>query len=132
MSPLTADQHTSFVRRARASSPSPRLTRAPADTYLHSNANKENYLLTPSDAGDLCVAKLFPPSQSLRSGASSNSHGSSSSNAVKCEASRNLRWSISNTGIQNPVYKLTLPNPDQPQQDQPLFQVSKQIGRAHV
>jgi hypothetical protein len=72
---------------------------------------------------------------------------------VKCEASRNLKWSISNTGIQvsssggsggkcaegadrrvvaspsrvyqNPIYKLTLPNPDIPQQDQPLFQVSK-------
>ena len=44
---------------------------------------------------------------------------------MRCEAARNLRWSISNTGIQNPVYKLTLPNPDQPGQEQPLFQVSK-------
>ena len=26
---------------------------------------------------------------------------------------------------QNPVYKLLLPNPDQPQSDQPLFQISK-------
>lgn len=56
---------------------------------------------------------------------SSQSQSLSSLNAVKCEASRNLKWSISNHGIQNPVYKLTLPTPDQPQQDQPLFQVSK-------
>ncbi|GAA5886491.1 hypothetical protein JCM6882_001654 [Rhodosporidiobolus microsporus] len=97
-------------------------------TYLHTNLNSENYLLTPSDAGDLCVAKLFPPDKSggLRSGASSASHGSGgSSSYVRCEASRNLRWNISQTGIQNPIYKLTLPNPDSPQENQPLFQVSK-------
>ncbi|GAA5982309.1 hypothetical protein JCM5350_006138 [Sporobolomyces pararoseus] len=99
-------------------------------TYLHTNLNAENYLLTPSEAGDLCVAKLFPPDRgggSSRSGAaSSQSHGSGGhGNHVKCEASRNLRWTIQQTGIQNPIYKLTLPNPESPQEDQPLFQVSK-------
>ncbi|KDE02375.1 hypothetical protein MVLG_07063 [Microbotryum lychnidis-dioicae p1A1 Lamole] len=85
-------------------------------TYLHTNNNRENYLLTPSDAGDLCVAKLYP---------TQGTTGTASAQSVRCEASRNLRWTINNTGIQNPVYKLTLPNPDQPSQDQPLFQVSK-------
>ncbi|GAA5942665.1 uncharacterized protein JCM15063_000855 [Sporobolomyces koalae] len=99
-------------------------------TYLHTNLNAENYLLTPSEAGDLCVAKLFPPDRgggASRSGASSShSHGSGgSANHVRCEASRNLRWTIQQTGIQNPIYKLTLPNPESPQEDQPLFQVSK-------
>ncbi|GAA6009140.1 hypothetical protein JCM11491_005767 [Sporobolomyces phaffii] len=99
-------------------------------TYLHTNLNAENYLLTPSEAGDLCVAKLFPPDRSggaSRSAASSSqSHGSGgSANHVRCEASRNLRWTIQQTGIQNPIYKLTLPNPESPQEDQPLFQVSK-------
>lgn len=95
-------------------------------TYLHTNLNAENYLLTPSEAGDLCVAKLFPPDRS-RSAASSSSHshGTGTGNHVKCEASRNLRWTIQQTGIQNPIYKLTLPNPESPQEDQPLFQVSK-------
>lgn len=93
-------------------------------TYLHTNTNTENYLLTPSDAGDLCVAKLFPPPGGKGSrGAGSSSHGAPP--VVRCEASRSLRWAIINTGIQHPVYKLTLPNPDQPSQDQPLFQVSK-------
>jgi len=44
---------------------------------------------------------------------------------VFCEASRNLRWTITNTGINAPVYKLMLPNPDMPGNDQPLFQISK-------
>ncbi|GAA5899854.1 uncharacterized protein JCM6883_006009 [Sporobolomyces salmoneus] len=99
-------------------------------TYLHTNLNAENYLLTPSEAGDLCVAKLFPPDRgggaSRSAASSSQSHGSGGSgNHVKCEASRNLRWTIQQTGIQNPIYKLTLPNPESPQEDQPLFQVSK-------
>ncbi|EGG00838.1 uncharacterized protein MELLADRAFT_50289 [Melampsora larici-populina 98AG31] len=108
-------------------------------TYLHTNYNRENYLLTPSDQGDLCVAKLFPPSSSNSkrpNSHESNSQPSSGSshhhsndrndrNAIRCEASRNLRWTIRNEGIQNPVYKLTLPNPDNQQVEQPLFQVSK-------
>ncbi|GAA5880838.1 hypothetical protein JCM16303_005138 [Sporobolomyces ruberrimus] len=99
-------------------------------TYLHTNLNAENYLLTPSEAGDLCVAKLFPPDRSggasRSAGSSSQSHGSGGSgNHVRCEASRNLRWTVQQTGIQNPIYKLTLPNPESPQEDQPLFQVSK-------
>ncbi|GAA6022200.1 hypothetical protein JCM10207_003940 [Rhodosporidiobolus poonsookiae] len=97
-------------------------------TYLHTNYNAENYLLTPSEAGDLCVAKLFPPDKSggSRSGRSSQSHGSGGGGShIRCEASRNLRWHISQTGIQNPIYKLTLPNPESPQEEQPLFQVSK-------
>lgn len=68
------------------------------------NFNSENYLLTPSDAGDLCVAKLFPPDRAggaSRSGASSShSHSSGgSANHVRCEASRNLRWMIQQAGI---------------------------------
>ncbi|KAM0752067.1 hypothetical protein T439DRAFT_379191 [Meredithblackwellia eburnea MCA 4105] len=102
-------------------------------TYLHTNVNKENYLLTPSDGGDLCVAKLFPPSNAAGSSSRSSSHshsngagGPSNPSAVKCEASRNLKWSITQSGIQNPIYKLTLPpSPDAPQTEQPLFQVSK-------
>ncbi|KAH9822547.1 hypothetical protein DFH28DRAFT_881503 [Melampsora americana] len=99
-------------------------------TYLHTNYNRENYLLTPSDQGDLCVAKLFPPSSSSSRRPNSNGSNSHSSHhsdrhAIRCEASRNLRWTIRNEGIQNPVYKLTLPNPDPSQTEQPLFQVSK-------
>ncbi|GAA6030980.1 hypothetical protein JCM8097_008967 [Rhodosporidiobolus ruineniae] len=99
-------------------------------TYLHTNLNSENYLLTPSEAGDLCVAKLRPPEKAGaggRSGASSASHGSGGGGgrATRCEASRSLRWSISQTGIQNPIYKLTLPNPETPGEDQPLFQCSR-------
>jgi len=45
--------------------------------------------------------------------------------SVRCEASRNLKWAITNTGIHAPVYKLTLPNPDAPGNEQPLFQISK-------
>lgn len=70
------------------------------DTYLHTNVNRENYLLTPSEAGDLCVAKLFPPSSRGGAGSSSHSHGGGGPSGVKCEASRNLKWTISNTGIQ--------------------------------
>ncbi|KAG0658503.1 hypothetical protein C6P46_005746 [Rhodotorula mucilaginosa] len=108
-------------------------------TYLHTAHNTENYLLTPSDAGDLCVAKLYPPdssgslraaSTSANGAASSLGHGSALGAAmggshIRCEASRGLNWRIHQTGIQNPVYKLLLPNPDQPQSDQPLFQISK-------
>lgn len=69
------------------------------------NLNAENYLLTPSEAGDLCVAKLFPPDRSggasRSAGSSSQSHGSGGSgNHVRCEASRNLRWTVQQTGIQ--------------------------------
>ncbi|KAA1085560.1 hypothetical protein PGT21_011188 [Puccinia graminis f. sp. tritici] len=107
-------------------------------TYLHTNYNQENYLLTPSDQGDLCVAKLFPPNKKRAqknsttappAPSSSNGHhppqSSADRSAIKCEASRNLKWTIRNEGIQNPVYKLTLPNPENPQVEQPLFQVSK-------
>ncbi|BGP27030.1 hypothetical protein Rt10032_c12g4939 [Rhodotorula toruloides] len=92
-------------------------------TYLHTNSNTENYLLTPSEGGDLCVAKLFPPDQSgsLRSARSSGGSGVQ----VRCEASRGLSWRIQQTGIQNPIYKLTLPNPESPEEEQPLFQISK-------
>ncbi|PLW50293.1 hypothetical protein PCASD_01685 [Puccinia coronata f. sp. avenae] len=94
-------------------------------TYLHTNYNQENYLLTPSDQGDLCVAKLFPPNKRTQRSASSSGHHNPDRAATRCEASRNLKWTIRNEGIQNPVYKLTLPNPDNPQVEQPLFQVSK-------
>lgn len=91
----------------------------------HSFQNTENYLLTPSPQGDLCVAKLFPPRpKEGKASASDPGHTSSSaSRIVRCEASRNLKWSIANTGVISPIYKLSLPSPDSP--DLPLFQVSK-------
>lgn len=73
--------------------------------------------------GDLCVAKSVPPPGSRRLGGPPGPV--SKSRSVFCEASRNLRWTITNTGINSPVYKLTLPNPDMPGNDQPLFQISK-------
>ncbi|PSR74156.1 hypothetical protein PHLCEN_2v10112 [Hermanssonia centrifuga] len=88
--------------------------------------NTENYLLTPSPQGDLCVAKLFPPRSNPppgKSTASDPGHSSSSSRVVRCEASRNLKWSITNTGVLTPIYKLSLPSPDSA--DLPLFQISK-------
>lgn len=90
--------------------------------------NTENYLLTPSPQGDLCVAKLFPPRQNTpaRGAASDPGHGSSSSSrdkVVRCEASRNLKWAIQNTGVMSPIYKLSLPAPEGA--DLPLFQISK-------
>ncbi|CDR98668.1 uncharacterized protein SPSC_02481 [Sporisorium scitamineum] len=96
-------------------------------SYIHTNFNKETYLLTPSPQGDLCVAKMVPPPGSRgpagsSEGGHSNGHGDKT---VRCEASRNLKWSITNTGIHAPVYKLTLPNPDAPGHEQPLFQISK-------
>ncbi|GAA5902300.1 hypothetical protein JCM8208_007253 [Rhodotorula glutinis] len=100
-------------------------------TFLHTNVNTENYLLTPAPEGDLCVAKLYPPdsSGSLRGagggGASSSGHGAAAAPSVRCEAGRGLGWRVVQTGIQNPVYKILLPNPDMPGEDQPLFQVSK-------
>ncbi|KII89204.1 hypothetical protein PLICRDRAFT_599424 [Plicaturopsis crispa FD-325 SS-3] len=96
-------------------------------SYLHTNFNAENYLLTPSPQGDLCVAKLFPPRANQGPGgkasASDPGHSSSASRVVRCEASRNLKWSIANTGVISPIYKLSLPSPDSP--DLPLFQISK-------
>lgn len=104
-------------------------------SYIHTNFNKETYLLTPSPQGDLCVAKMVPPPGSRgpgghgngATGASDPGHSSDPNRdrSVRCEASRNLKWSITNTGINAPVYKLTLPNPDAPGQEQPLFQISK-------
>ncbi|KAI0709355.1 hypothetical protein C8Q76DRAFT_743114 [Earliella scabrosa] len=96
-------------------------------SYLHTNYNAENYLLTPSPQGDLCVAKLFPPRPNATNGkatASDPGHASSSSSkVVRCEASRNLKWTITNTGVLSPIYKLALPSPDSG--DLPLFQISK-------
>lgn len=73
--------------------------------------------------GDLCVAKTVPPPGSRRLGGPPAPP--SKERSVFCEASRNLRWTITNTGINAPVYKLMLPNPDMPGNDQPLFQISK-------
>ncbi|KAG8922396.1 hypothetical protein FRC01_014095 [Tulasnella sp. 417] len=95
-------------------------------SYLHTNFNTENYLLTPSPQGDLCVAKLFPPSRpsgGKPSSASDPGHSAGAPRIVRCEASRNLRWTIQNTGVISPIYKLSLPSPDSP--DLPLFQISK-------
>lgn len=93
-----------------------------------------NLLLSDDDSspqGDLCVAKMVPPPGSRGPGGpggqSDSSHSSDPNRekSVRCEASRNLKWSITNTGIHAPVYKLTLPNPDSPGNEQPLFQISK-------
>ncbi|THG92967.1 hypothetical protein EW145_g8518, partial [Phellinidium pouzarii] len=98
-------------------------------SYLHTNFNTENYLLTPSPQGDLCVAKLFPPRREpgakTAGSASDPGHGSGAGapRVVRCEASRNLKWSITNTGVIAPIYKLALPSPDSA--DLPLFQISK-------
>lgn len=75
--------------------------------------------------GDLCVAKAIPPPGSRRLGGPGPPVQAPTSRSVFCEASRNLRWTICNTGISSPVYKLMLPNPDAPGNDQPLFQISK-------
>lgn len=95
-------------------------------TLILALQNTENYLLTPSPQGDLCVAKLFPPRANQTAGkttASDPGHSSSASRVVRCEASRNLKWSITNTGVLSPIYKLALPSPDS--SDLPLFQISK-------
>ena len=92
-------------------------------SYVHTNYNNESYLLTPSMMGELCVAKAIPPPGSRRLGGPPAPL--TTERNVYCEASRNLRWTIINTGINAPVYKLTLPNPDMPGHDQPLFQISK-------
>ena len=122
-SPLarSANQHPLLIpahKLCPSSSPSPLL-------FLIPSQNTENYLLTPSPQGDLCVAKLFPPRQNpSKSSASDPGHSTSSAaRVVRCEASRNLKWSITNTGVISPIYKLALPSPDSP--DLPLFQVSK-------
>ncbi|PWN45786.1 hypothetical protein IE81DRAFT_344275 [Ceraceosorus guamensis] len=99
-------------------------------SYIHTSFNRETYLLTPSPQGDLCVAKMVPPPGSRGPGGPGHSdpgHGADPhrDRSVRCEASRNLKWSITNTGIHAPVYKLTLPNPDVPGSEQPLFQISK-------
>lgn len=91
---------------------------------ISSLQNAENYLLTPSPQGELCVAKLFPPRPQGKGSTSDPGHGpSSSARVVRCEASRNLKWSIANTGVMSPIYKLSLPSPDSA--DLPLFQISK-------
>ena len=82
--------------------------------------------MTPSPQGDLCVAKLFPPRRETNSKGSASDPGHGSGNSprvVRCEASRNLKWSITNTGVISPIYKLSLPSPDAA--DLPLFQISK-------
>nr|XP_018264838.1 uncharacterized protein I303_03018 [Kwoniella dejecticola CBS 10117]OBR86996.1 hypothetical protein I303_03018 [Kwoniella dejecticola CBS 10117] len=86
--------------------------------------NRVNYLLTPSPQGDLCVAKLFPPTRPGQPGHSSASVPTIGSNkqppnVVRCEASRDLRWTIENTGVMSPIYKIVN------QDDTPLYQISK-------
>lgn len=93
-------------------------------TYLHTEENKVNYLLTPSPQGDLCVAKLYPPNRSLGNPSSTMSVPTTSANkqapnVVRCEASRDLKWTIENTGVMSPIYKIVN------QDDTPLYQISK-------
>ncbi|KAH8116904.1 hypothetical protein DFH11DRAFT_1687732 [Phellopilus nigrolimitatus] len=64
-------------------------------SYLHTNFNAENYLLTPSPQGDLCVAKLFPPRREASTKASASDPGHGSAGAPRV-------WSITNTGISKP------------------------------
>ncbi|KAI0273706.1 hypothetical protein BC834DRAFT_855154 [Gloeopeniophorella convolvens] len=78
-------------------------THPPIPNHLPTLINSENYLLTPSPQGDLCVAKLFPPRPNApaKASASDPGHGSAhgaAARVVRCEASRNLKWSITNTG----------------------------------
>jgi hypothetical protein len=40
-------------------------------------------------------------------------------NVVRCEASRDLKWTIENTGVMSPIYKIVN------QDDTPLYQISK-------
>nr|ODN85565.1 hypothetical protein L203_04815 [Cryptococcus depauperatus CBS 7841] len=93
-------------------------------TYLHTEENRVNYLLTPSPQGDLCVAKLFPPSRNASANANSAASlptmsNKQAHNSVRCEASRDLRWTIENTGVMSPIYKIVN------QDDTPLYQISK-------
>lgn len=80
------------------------------------------------------VAHLQPPSPSeIWRASSPQSIGASSAaghgteparQPVACEALYNLKWLIENTGVRNPVYKLSLQSAeDQP--PTPLFQISK-------
>ncbi|KAH9981226.1 hypothetical protein BGW80DRAFT_1247973 [Lactifluus volemus] len=99
-------------------------------SYLHTNFVQHRELpLDSLSSRRSLVAKLFPPRANNPGGKPSGSdpgHGSphgSSSRVVRCEASRNLKWSITNTGVISPIYKLALPSPDSP--DLPLFQISK-------
>jgi hypothetical protein len=69
------------------------------------------------------VAKLFPPPRPGANGSSAsvptlNSKGQGH-NVVRCEASRDLRWTIENTGVMSPIYKIVN------QDDTPLYQISK-------
>jgi len=84
--------------------------------------NRVNYLLTPSPQGDLCVAKLFPPDKPNPNSSSSvptMKSNQGKSNVVRCEASRDLRWTIENTGVMSPIYKIVN------QDETPLYQISK-------
>ncbi|ODN77108.1 hypothetical protein, variant [Cryptococcus amylolentus CBS 6039] len=91
-------------------------------TYLHTEENRVNYLLTPSPQGDLCVAKLFPPPRPGQPASAASVPTMSNKqppNSVRCEASRDLRWTIENTGVMSPIYKIVN------QDDTPLYQISK-------
>ncbi|TYJ55549.1 hypothetical protein B9479_003699 [Cryptococcus floricola] len=91
-------------------------------TYLHTEENRVNYLLTPSPQGDLCVAKLFPPPRPGQPSSTATLPTMSNKqppNSVRCEASRDLRWTIENTGVMSPIYKIVN------QDDTPLYQISK-------
>jgi len=76
-------------------------------------------MLTPSPQGDLCVAKLFPPSRPSAAASASTPTLGKPHNVVRCEASRDLRWTIENTGVMSPIYKIVN------QDDTPLYQISK-------
>ncbi|KAJ7273641.1 hypothetical protein B0H12DRAFT_1228471 [Mycena haematopus] len=81
-------------------------------SYLHTNfAISASQSFSPAAKGPRREGLCFRP------------RPLSSSRVVRCEASRNLKWSIANTGVISPIYKLSLPSPDSP--DLPLFQVSK-------
>ncbi|RSH94811.1 hypothetical protein EHS25_004617 [Saitozyma podzolica] len=79
-------------------------------TYLHTEENRVNYLLTPSPQGDLCVAKLFPPPVPRPTAPPPTR---AASPTPPCDARPPA------TSVVSPIYKIVN------QDDTPLYQISK-------
>ncbi|KAG9318766.1 hypothetical protein JVU11DRAFT_865 [Chiua virens] len=81
-------------------------------SYLHTNYNTENYLLTPSPQGDLCVAKLFPPRQNTsKSSASDPGHSTSAARVVLFHRYTSFP-SLLQTSPDLPLFQISKPNPN--------------------
>ena len=77
------------------------------------------------------MARLFPPSEGKSRGSGSSNGSGPASRTIRCEASRALKWHITNTGVSTPSYRVTLPSTDpNDDEEQPLFQVSKTTPNA--